>query len=551
MHETPASSLPDAGWLWNARIAAAGVERAIVSRTALLVRAAADADINGSIAHSLMLPSALLADRDFAKSASLAAAPVRRTSPRERVERLPRPVAAAARLAIDTVRPARDALRRARSSQHGSAVPEWLAAELREQNRFEPAVPFPRASALGEYRMVAAGGREGERAAAYWRLRAALPDSVDYLFFAPWVRTGGGDLMLAHYIGAVRRLDPDASVALITTEFSTSTRLDLLPDGVDLFELSSIASASVDREWCVEHLIPQLIAQLQPSTVHAFNSTVAFDVIERHGAALAPTSALFLSTYVIDRTPDGERTSVLFYRRDGFLDPVTAVLVDSEAFVQTMSNEFGFDPAKFLVQRNIVDTTFGTRGGPVRGVRPFRVLWAGRFDVQKRVDVLAAIAVEIERLRLPVEVHFYGEEVMGDPALPDHLRALEAAGAHRHPPFTGGFSNLPIEQYDAFLMTSEWEGVPNMMLEALAAGLPVIAPTVGGIGEVLTSEIGYPIARFDDIDAYVSTIAEILEHPDDAARRATSARSSILSDYSVDTFDARLASTRGYLRGDA
>ncbi|ANJ27693.1 glycosyltransferase [Agromyces aureus] len=551
VESTPASSLRDAGWLWNGRIAADRIERRIAPGTALMLREPRDLVDRDSAGRPMMLRSEWLARRSSSQPAAHAATSSHRGGIQDRIRRLPRPAAAVARLAIDTVRPTRDAFRRAMAARRGSAVPEWLVSEMRELNRLEPAVPFPRPSALREYRSVELDAIENQRAEAYWRVRSMLPDAVDYLFFAPWVRTGGGDFVLAQYIAAVRRIEPTASIALVTTEFQESTRLDLLPPDVHVVELRTVGSAVVDRAWCTERLLPQLIAQLRPITIHAFNSTMAFDVIEARGDELAADSAIFLSTFVVDRTQDGERTSVMFYRRDRFLDPVTAVLVDSASFVSTMVDDLGYECAKFRVQRNIVAATGPT---PVAAVgrdpmRPLRLVWAGRFDVQKRLDLLAAVAREIARRELPVEIDFYGEQVMGDSGLAEHLLQLEEAGAHRYPAFTGGFSSLPLTEYGALLMTSEWEGVPITMLEAMGAGLPVIAPTVGGVGEVLTESVGYPIDRFDDVQAYVAAIESMLADPEESSRRAAAARDVIRSEFSAPAFDERLASIPGYLRG--
>ena len=54
-----------------------------------------------------------------------------------------------------------------------------------------------------------------------------------------------------------------------------------------------------------------------------------------------------------------------------------------------------------------------------------------------------------------------------------------------------GWQN-PIEFYkriDCLILTSEMEGVPNVILEALASGLPIISTDVGGISEILSDTI--------------------------------------------------------------
>ncbi len=67
------------------------------------------------------------------------------------------------------------------------------------------------------------------------------------------------------------------------------------------------------------------------------------------------------------------------------------------------------------------------------------------------------------------------ERRISDLGLADHVRLL---GLRR---------NLPalMEAADGFVLSSLWEGVPNVVLEALAVGLPIVATRVGGVAEVL------------------------------------------------------------------
>jgi glycosyltransferase involved in cell wall biosynthesis len=77
-----------------------------------------------------------------------------------------------------------------------------------------------------------------------------------------------------------------------------------------------------------------------------------------------------------------------------------------------------------------------------------------------------------------------------------------------------GFDSLPIERFDAFIYTSAFDGLPNIVLEALAAGLPVIAPDVGGVSEaVINGETGILIPDLVDehelIAAYVDAVRRL------------------------------------------
>lgn len=550
-------------WAWNMETLERGYVHVVVPRTALFYRVRPDS-LMSAHGRSLLPRVSYLSspERAMRVVARYGAVPAGEAATfRGRIRRVVpfhvrRPVSIAYRGTRSVVRPwvagARRVISRVvRSEQH--SLPGWVIDDWRAANQLEPSVPFPRPHLVNEYERWGHPWEawDSDRAVAYWRLLAAIGADVDFLFLAPWVRTGGGDRVLLQYIGAVRRLRPDARVVLLTTEEEPSTRLSDVPDGVSVVELRRYLTEWTDREWVVENLLPQLLVQVQPRTIHAFNSTIGYDVIERYGRVLSANIAIYLSTFVLDRTPDGERTSVLFYRHPRFLEPIQGVLVDSEAFAQKMAVELGFPREKFVVQRQIThELPAVTRplSAPFGPDRPMRVLWAGRFDLQKRLDILADVVEEARRRGLPVSFEYFGEPVMGYPHLGQHLQRLEEAGALRHGPYAD-ITHLELERFGAFIMTSEWEGVPNTLLEVMSAGVPVIAPDVGGVGEVLDDAHGYLVDRFDDAGGYVDALEAILSDPDDAHLRGDRARARVHDSFSVDAFDAGLAALPAYLDG--
>jgi glycosyltransferase involved in cell wall biosynthesis len=64
--------------------------------------------------------------------------------------------------------------------------------------------------------------------------------------------------------------------------------------------------------------------------------------------------------------------------------------------------------------------------------------------------------------------------------------------------------------FDVFLYTSESDGIPNVLLEAMSHGYVAIAPNVGGIGELVNEETGFLVENYDDVDAYVAILKELL-----------------------------------------
>jgi sugar transferase (PEP-CTERM/EpsH1 system associated) len=67
---------------------------------------------------------------------------------------------------------------------------------------------------------------------------------------------------------------------------------------------------------------------------------------------------------------------------------------------------------------------------------------------------------------------------------------------------------------DVFALTSDWEGMPNAVLEAMAAGLPVIATAVGGTPEVVVDDVTGLLIPPRDPGTLVQAIRHLSRDPD-------------------------------------
>jgi glycosyltransferase involved in cell wall biosynthesis len=97
-------------------------------------------------------------------------------------------------------------------------------------------------------------------------------------------------------------------------------------------------------------------------------------------------------------------------------------------------------------------------------------------------------------------------------ALETHARAL---GLGDRATFTGLRSDVYdlLPAFDVFALSSDFEGLPIALLEAMAAGVPCVATAVGGIPEVVTDgEEGYLVGG-RDVQAFAARLQKILDDP--------------------------------------
>ena len=118
-------------------------------------------------------------------------------------------------------------------------------------------------------------------------------------------------------------------------------------------------------------------------------------------------------------------------------------------------------------------------------------------------------------------------DLIGNGPLMSQMQALTAAlGISERVRFHG--QRLDVEQIlaqsQAFLLTTNWEGFPRSILEAMRAGLPVVASSVGGIGEAIQDgETGYLVPR-GNIDFLRDRLAPLLTDPALRVRLGTQGR---------------------------
>lgn len=91
-----------------------------------------------------------------------------------------------------------------------------------------------------------------------------------------------------------------------------------------------------------------------------------------------------------------------------------------------------------------------------------------------------------------------------------------------------------LAAFDVFLLTSIFEGLPYSLIEAMAAGTPVVATDVLGTRDVVRLDVTGLLAPAGDAEALAGHVLRLLNDPHLAQRLATNAREDVLGRYSVE-----------------
>lgn len=243
--------------------------------------------------------------------------------------------------------------------------------------------------------------------------------------------------------------------------------------------------------------------------------------------AHAPAEVAFLAERIA-----GIPWSLTTHAKDLYTLPVADVAERCERalFVATctasnvtyLTDVVGVPPDKVILCRHGVrlDRFDSSRRDP----QPGRILTIGRLVRKKGFPVLIqACALLAER---GVDFHL---DVVGDGPLADEIRHLVAAsgltahvtlhGARPQPELVGFFQRAAVFALTPAVQTNgDRDGIPNVILEAMASGVPVVASAISGIPEVVTDDQTGMLVPPDDPVALSKALETLLTTPSEAER---------------------------------
>jgi|KBSMisStaDraftv2_1062788.scaffolds.fasta_scaffold25120_3 glycosyltransferase involved in cell wall biosynthesis len=181
----------------------------------------------------------------------------------------------------------------------------------------------------------------------------------------------------------------------------------------------------------------------------------------------------------------------------------------------------GAPPEKVVVNRLGVSEPISPRppSGPRRHVR---IGYVGRLDPIKGVLDLADAIQRVPR-DVPMRVEFRGPaQTQADRETKATIAARLSGDARVMLAEAVSPSSIPnvIGSYDVLCCPSRClEGGPTAGLEAMAAGVPVIAASVGGVAEVVEDGVNARLVPPGDVDRLAAALIEVATHPEETIDR--------------------------------
>lgn len=233
-----------------------------------------------------------------------------------------------------------------------------------------------------------------------------------------------------------------------------------------------------------------------------------------------------------------------------------AVVANATAAARFAFGRMGLDDRRLRIVRNGIaaptdrDALRG-RHRETLGIGPEvpLALFVGRLVDHKNLPMLVRAASRLARAGSAIRL-----AIVGDGPLAGALRAdLDAAGLARSVALLGARDDATALMCaaDVLVLPSWREGLPNVVVEAMHAGCPVVATRVGGLPELVDDGVDGLLVPSDDDAALADALVRLERDPALRARLASAARARAARDHGVDAMVAAMRAVYADLLRDA
>jgi glycosyltransferase involved in cell wall biosynthesis len=272
------------------------------------------------------------------------------------------------------------------------------------------------------------------------------------------------------------------------------------------------------RDVLAFHEIRSALKRLRPELVAVHSSKAG--VLGRMAAKTLGIPAL-LTAHGWNFTPGIPPMQAGLYRQiERWAGPLASKIITVSEFDRNLAIESGIASAERIVavHNGMPDVGSHLRADPSRS--PPHLIMVARFGAQKDHPTLLRALANLREFPWVLDL-------VGDgPLLRDMQSLVTELDIAQRVHFWG--QRHDVEQFLAraqvMVLTTNWEGFPRSILEAMRAGLPVIASSVGGIAEAVEDQrSGYVVPR-GDVSALQERLTRLLREPGLRAQLGTHGR---------------------------
>lgn len=340
---------------------------------------------------------------------------------------------------------------------------------------------------------------------------------------------GGAEKVAANFSNILSEFDEIKNIIIIVTGYGPRDAIKWFKGSKHVFvDLSDEFSSMNDNSAAL--MIATFMQLINVRGLLVINSRQGWGLAERHGKVLSRQCSIIVACFCYDYDVYGRRAGYARTHLVHAISSVSHVITDNHAFRSAIIKDLKLDETD-AAKVKVVYQPVGIANAPIKATRQQinrkRVLWAGRFSIQKRLD----LAFEIAKLMPEIDFVFAGGDLT-DVGLPTSQIPLNCTIYGKYE----DIDEVLLGEYDAFLYTAKWDGLPNILLEVAVNCVPIIAPNIGGISELVTDETGWIVEKPDEPQSYVQNLQNALNKTSQAAQKASATLELIKNRHSYESF---------------
>lgn len=291
-----------------------------------------------------------------------------------------------------------------------------------------------------------------------------------------------------------------------------------LGEGLNFHSLNMEGRVTWRREWRVIPAVSRIARTLRPDVLHISDSAMLYAL-----TPIFPNSVIKGKVLNIHIAPQARRRTGLYSVLGGWMTRRLCYtpLVHSRSVLIDVARAYRVPPSAVTIIPLGVDTGYFASPGLSRADWRARhgipgdaavVVYVCRLEPVKNVGLYVDVASKVlEKL----DAFFL---VVGDGLLRQSLQeAIEARGLQHRVRLLGQRSGVDlVDVYhtaDLFLCTSNYESSSLVIMEAMAAGKPVVSTAVGGVRDLVDDGVTGHLCPAGDANALAQAVIEILRDP--------------------------------------
>lgn len=420
-------------------------------------------------------------------------------------------------------------------------IKQSLISQILAQARHDPAILASGALALDKLRQLDGPDLLMRGGVDIRSIFAAIPERPDVVVLISHLRVGAGDnRYTADLITAISALSQEKILVVVTLDPAETVQgweaqITLAPFRVaNVIFWRDIAG----HNYKDPHLLARLFNVLRPSKIIVINSRVGLEMAANFGCGLSQFAKLYCAYFSLGNQGIGAPYGTRFPYRTL---PFSVGLTDNEAMAATLRRQWGALPGPGIAvlpprlqpADSLIFSTrlMARRHRTANASRTLRWLWVSRIEPFKGTRILA----ELARERPTDEFILFGpvEGTLSEMGLALPNVAYQGLLAD--------VSCADFKEYDGFVFTSLFEGMPNTVLEMSQHAIPMVLADVGGLRDTFDDTSVRFVEHEQNIHLTAKAFANALQSiaelpPSDAVAMIKAAREQALARHAPDVY---------------